>query len=413
MSFINLTKVAIPSTPATDTNEIFVDAADNKLKQLDSNGVLSVLVNDGCKNKNIITNGGFNIQQKCPTTPTAVGALSATTRVGQVANRWSVTPTVISNVSWAQIDTAAAPETGLPSRYYGSMISASAGKKLMLSQFIINSEMAHLRGQDVRVSVKTNIKVGNAQTLRLGLVQLNASGTVDVCPTFLASWSTSTGVDPVFGTNLVPIAPDPSPSGENGTISGNFLSIAAQQTTWIRSSCVFTIPSTAKNLIVVLFSDATSGATDNISVAEFQLTLGSDIVDYVEPAIAETLLRCQRFYCKSFPLTVVPAAAVAVATAGNGVTNIITRAGATALASYINIQFPIKMHRTPTCTLFAPVGAGAVPYRHSGTTPAVQTAVAQTGLTDTGVVVSSTGDVNGAVGDLVGVHFAADCDYVN
>lgn len=68
------------------------------------------------------------------------------------------------------------------------------------------------------------------------------------------------------------------------------------------------------------------------------------------------------------------------------------------------------MHATPTLTLFAPVGAGSAPYRISGTTPAVQTSPATTGLLDTGAVVSSTGDASGAVGDLVGVHWTADCE---
>jgi hypothetical protein len=84
----------------------------------------------------------------------------------------------------------------------------------------------------------------------------------------------------------------------------------------------FHVPTTAKNLVVVFFSDATGGTTDNISVAEVQMTQGPDIVDYIEPPQAETLVRCQRFFAKSFPLTVVPAANVSEATGGSGATGI-------------------------------------------------------------------------------------------
>jgi hypothetical protein len=304
-------------------------------------------------------------------------------------------------------------ESGLKSRYYGSIIAATAGKKVMISQWILNAEMAHLRGQKVRVSVKTSQKVGSeGQTFKLGLLQLTSAGTVDTSPAFLSgAWSTSTGTDPAWGTNISAITPDSSPTGENGTISGSYLEISSTLA-WKRSSCVFTVPTSAKNLVVVLFANATGGTTDNFSVAEFQLTEGPEIVEYVEPPQAETLIRCQRRFCKSFPLTVVPAASVAVATGGNGETSIITKAGATALASAIQIRFPVRMWKTPSLTLFTPVGAGAVPYRINGTTPAAQTTAATTGLLDMGAVVTSTGDAAGAVGDLVGVHYTAEAEFI-
>lgn len=414
MSYQILTRGALPATPASNKSVISVDSADRRTKQTDDNGVISTFNNDGLKNRNIITNGGFSIQQRVAAASTAIAGISTTTRGGVVADCFSVLASVASNLNWQQVDTGSTPEVGLNSRYYGSIISSSAGKKVMLSQWILNAEMAHLRGQKVRISIKHNQKVGSGQNFKLGLIQLNSSGTVDVSPAFLSgAWSVSTGVDPSWGTNLAAIAPDSSPTGENGTVSGSYLNIVSVAGTWTRSSCVFTVPSNARNLVVVFFSDATGGTTDNISLAEFQLTQGPEILDYVEPPQAETLLRCQRRYCKSFPLTVVPAASVAVATGGNGETGIIARAGATALAGTIQIRFPVRMWRTPpTFTLFSPVVAGAQPYRINGTTPAAQTAAATTGLLDMGAVVTCTGDAAGVVGDLVGVHYVADAEIV-
>jgi hypothetical protein len=413
MSRVILTKGSAPSTPASDKQSIYVDSADFRPKAIDSNGVINVLSNEGLQDRNIITNGGFSIQQRCATASTAITGVSTTTRAGQVADAWAVTASVATNLNWAQIDTSGAVESGLKSRYYGSIIAATAGKKVMISQWILNAEMAHLRGQKVRVSVKTSQKVGSeGQTFKLGLLQLTSAGTVDTSPAFLSgAWSTSTGTDPAWGTNISAITPDSSPTGENGTISGSYLEISSTLA-WKRSSCVFTVPTSAKNLVVVLFANATGGTTDNFSVAEFQLTEGPEIVEYVEPPQAETLIRCQRRFCKSFPLTVVPAASVAVATGGNGETSIITKAGATALASAIQIRFPVRMWKTPSLTLFTPVGAGAVPYRINGTTPAAQTTAATTGLLDMGAVVTSTGDAAGAVGDLVGVHYTAEAEFI-
>jgi len=410
MSYINLTKGAAPSTPSSNLGSVYMDTSDNRLKFIDYNGVISILTNDGMQDRNTITNGGMNIQQRVATASTAIPSVSTTTRAGQVADRWAVTTGNATTTSWSQVDTAASVETGLESRYYGRITQATNAAKFIFSQFIINSEIAHLRGKKVRVSCKVKNFVGSNQTYKLGLLQLAAAGTVDVCPAFSTAIGAS-GTNPTWGTNLSAITPDPSPVGENGTINGAYLEITSTAT-WVRSSCVFTIPTDAKNLCVVLIKDATGGATDSTGVAEFQLTQGPEIVDYVEPPLEETLNRCQRFFCKSFPLSVVPAASVAVATGGNGATNTITRAAATALASYINIQFPIKMWKTPTLTQFGVTGAGAVPWRISGAASAAQTASAVTGLLDTGCVISSTGDAAGVVGDLVAVHYTAEAEFV-
>lgn len=419
MSRLRFTKVAQPSAPASNKAEVYVDTTDRKLKVIDDNGVVSTLNNDGPKSQNHLINGAFRIQQRVATASTAIAGVTTTTRGGVVADRWAVTTSVASNLNWAQIDSSGSAETGLLARYYGSIISATAGKKVMLSQWIINSNMAHLRGQKVRVSVKHNQKVGSGQTYKIGLLQLSAAGTVDVSPAFLTGgWSTTTGTDPAWGTNLAAITPDASPTGENGTITGSYLNVTTVATTWTRSSCVFTVPTTAKNLVVVFFSDATGGTTDNISITELQLTQGPEIVDYVEPPLALELIRCQRFFCKSFPLAIVPAASVTEANGGSGCTGILGKAGSgTVLGSQISIQFPVQMWKTPvTLTYFTPTAAGALVFRLSGTTPAVQgtTASRANSLSDRGVVCTSTNEAttNGVIGDLVGVHYTADAEIV-
>lgn len=413
MSYINLTKSSAPATPATNKSALYVDTTTRRLMQLDDNGVLNILNSDGLQDRNIITNGGFTIQQRLTAASSAITGISTTTRAGQVADCWAVTASVASNLNWAQIDTSGAVESGLNSRYYGSIISATAGKKVMLSQWVLNSEMAHLRGQQVRFSVKTSQKVGSeGQTFKLGLLQLTSAGTVDTSPAFLSgAWSVSTGTDPSWGTNISAITPDSTVTPENGTISGSFVTFTSTLA-WKRTSGVWTVPTNCKNLVVVIFADATGGTTDNFSIAEVQLTQGEEVIDYIEPPLAETLVRCQRRFCKSFPLTVVPAAAVAVATGGNGEVGIIGKAGATALAAVIQIRFPVRMWKTPSLTLYAPVGAGSAPYRINGTTPAVQTSPATTGLLDMGAVVTATGDAAGTVGDMVGVHYAAEAEFI-
>jgi len=410
MSFLKFIKQGIfPSVGIASKGIVALDA-DRRLKLLDENGVVSSLTNNALFSRNILINGGIAIQQRVATANTAIPSVSTTTRAGQVADRWAVTTGNATTTSWAQIDAIGAPETGLSSRYYGKITQATNAAKFIFSQFIIAANVAPIRGSKVRISVNLKQFVGSVQTYKLGLLQLTRAGTVDVCPTFISAIG-ATGVNPTWGTNLSAIAPDSTPTGENGTINGSYLEITSNAQ-WTRSSAVFTIPTDCKNLCVVLIKDGTGGATDSVGITEVQMTEGTEIIDYVAPPLTEELLKCQRYYCKSFPLATVPAASLAVATAGNGEIGTINRAGATALASYINIRFPVRMWKVPTIILFTPVGAGAVPYRISGASPAVQTTAAQTGATDKGVVVSSTGDAAGVVGDLVGVHYVADAEFL-
>lgn len=407
LDFTNIAAASI-ATPALGVTANFVDT-DKRQKIKDDAGVISTMNNIGAMDENTLTNGGMSIQQRVAAASTAIAGISTTTRAGVVADRWSVTTSVASNLNWAQIDTSGTPETGLLARYYGSIISATAGKKVMISQFIINSEMAHLRGQKVRVSIKHNQKVGSGQTFKLGLLELNASGTVDVCPAFLSgAWSTTTGVDPAWGTNLAAIAPDAAPTGENGTITGSYLNITSVATTWTRSSAVFTVPATSKNLVVVFFSNATGGTTDNISISEIQLTQGPDIIDYVAAPLALELIRCQRFFCKSFSMPTVPATNLGVTTG-----NIKWTAGvAGAVAgTWGRAQFPVDMWKVPTITLFNPAAANAQ-VRQIGATAGDCTSSSGSQITTQSCDFTCTPGASAVVGTILGVHYTAEAEFI-
>ena len=411
---LKMTKGAAPSTPTSNKAEFYIDT-NRRACTIDDNGVISVLNNHGLFERNIIVNGCFNVQQKVAVASTAIAGVSTTTRGGVVSDAWSVTASVATNLNWQQVDTGSAPETGLDSRYYGSIIAATAGKKVMISQWILNEDMRHLLGKKVRVSIKHNMKVGTTKNFKLGLLQLTSAGTIDTSPAFLSgAWSVNNGTDPAWNTNIAAITPDASPTGENGTISGAYLTCATVENTWTKSSCVFTVPTNAKNLVMVFFADATGGTTDNVSVAEAQITIGTEVVDYIEPPFTENLNRCLRRFCKSTPLTVVCAASLSEATAGSGAVGMIGKAGATALAANYPIMFKVEMFKVPTVTFFTPVTTGAQCYRFSGGAAAAQTATAAraSSTTTKGLIVTATGDALGTVGDLVGVHYTASAEIV-
>jgi hypothetical protein len=84
------------------------------------------------------------------------------------------------------------------------------------------------------------------------------------------------------------------------------------------------------------------------------------------------------------------------------------------LAANFRIQFPVTMWKTPTITYFTPTAAGAQVWRFSGAAAAAFTATATrtSSITDNGCVVTATGDAANAVGDLVGVHYTAEAEFI-
>lgn len=413
MSTLKLNEIGPPPLPAVGKADIFIDSTldDHRLKLKHDDGYTDVLSQNGLRHVNFLANGGIAIQQRVAIAATAIPSVSTTTRAGRVADRWAVTVGNVTTTTWQQVDTAGAPETNLASRYYGRITQNTNAAKFIFSQYIANADMTALRGKSVRLSCKVKQFVGANAVYRLGLLRLGAAGTPDVDPTFISAIGAAS-TDPTWGTNLALVTPTSGIGAENGALSGSAVNITSSAN-WVRSSAVFDVPSDCENLVFVLFRDTLGAAADSVGITELQITLGQEVVDWVTIPSPFDLSRCLRFFLKSFPSTTVPAASLTEASAGTGAAGIIGKAGATALGVVINVQFPAIMFRLPTITLFTPVGAGAVPFRITGTTPAVQTAVAQRGLTELGLTVTATGDINGAVGDLVGVHYTADAEFVN
>lgn len=409
MAQLDLTAIAASSiaTPASGVVSVFDDTSDLRVKAKDQNGVISTLNNDGLQDLNVVMNGGFSVQQRVATAATAIPAVSTTTRAGQVADRWAVTVGNVTTPLWTQVDSAAATETGLNSKRYGRITQNTNAAKFILSQFILNESMAHLRGQKVRLSCKLKQFVGSNANYRLGLLQLSAAGTVDVSPAFISAIGAAS-VEPTWGTNLLAINPDAAPVGENGTISGPSLLIASTAA-WVRSSCVFTVPSDAKNLVVVIYRDTLGAASDSVGIAEVSLTQGPDLVDWVQIPFAWELANCQRFFCKTFAAATVPVTNAGINTGeAKGVAG---KAGAVANAGIIYWRFPVTMWKTPvTVTGFNPGAANAVQRNLTGA--ADMGATAFTAQLDSSVMSIATGVAATAVGDQIGLHITADAELV-
>jgi hypothetical protein len=403
MSVFVFNGVGTPNTPATGKTCVYVDSSDGRLKSKDSTGTISILQANGFDDKNILVNGGFDINQRVADSNTAVSGASATARV-YVADRWTITTSNVTTPQFQRVDTIAAIETGITARFYGKFTQITNGAKHLYAQAVPGDTLTQLRGRTVRFQLKAKSFAGSNRTMRLGLIQLNSAGTTDTLPATFVSAFNGASVDPTLGTNLAYITPSVV---DNGTVVGSAMNFTLTGS-WARYSATFTVPSNCVNLVVALWNDSTGAAADSIGITECGLYDGAEIRDWLPFPQESVLARAQHFYAKSFPQGTAPAQNAGV---NGSVCGIIGKAGATALAVHIPIRFPVTMHKTPaTPTLYSPSSAAAQPFRIDGTSPAVQTAGAIIQTSDQGFVVTATGDASGAVGDLVGVHYSADAD---
>lgn len=402
MSFFTNIRGVAPSIPATDKRTLWYDS-DRRTKELDEYGATRVLTPMGWRDNNLLVNGEFDFaQRQVPGTLTTYSNTSGRT---YTADRFAVTNENVS-IQYQRIDTIASPETNNTPRYYGKYKKITGAGKFMVSQVIEAGNMAHLRGKNVRVQMKMKYSVAASLTVRLGLIANGASATQDaIAATFLSAFG-GTGVDPTLGTNLTYITPTALIVADGGTVNGNAVDCVLTSA-WVRYSAVFTVPATAKNIIVAVWSNAQAAINDELNISEVGLYAGEEIRDWYPRPQAEQLTHCQRYYCKTFNADTAPVQ--------NGglpgiVRGILGKAAATALAAQLSWRFPVPMRTTPTTiTLYNPAAANAQVRQTSGTA-ADLTVSATANASENAVDITATGAAGGAVGDFVGVHVSAEAE---
>ncbi len=253
-------KGADPATPSAGFVTTWVDITTGQVKSKTDAGVLSILSpND---RSNLLMNSGLWIAQR--QAPATLTTYSATADRAIGPDGWAFTYENAS-VQYIRVDTSSASETGLQNRYYGSVTKITANGKIVLSQTVEGTDCQAVRGRSVRVQFK--LKATTAMTLRLGVAQLTSAGTVDSPPATFVSAFGGASVDPTFGTNVSLIAPKTGVTGYNCTASGNAFNCSVT-TTWQRFGGVFDIPATAKNVIILIWSDSQITTANGFSWAE-------------------------------------------------------------------------------------------------------------------------------------------------
>jgi len=403
VSQIILNKGAVPAPPGTNKVALIVDQADGKLKALDWNGVLGAVLLDGWRDKPVMYNGGFEFwQRQLAATATTYSSIG-----GRVycADRWCVSNENAS-VTAARVDTETSKEAGLGTRYYGQFAKTANAGKLMVAQVLGASSIMTFRGGLARLQFL--LKGSTAATLRVGLVQNAAAGTVDAVQNGAAAFVTAWGansVDPTMGTNLPRLTPVAG-SADGGTISGDGMSCSIT-TSWQRFSCCFNPPNDCHNLVVVIWSDSQFAVGQTFSMSEVGLYDGPEIrTNFVQYSSSLEILRCQKYYQKTFALSAAPAQNAGVIGA---LRTQVAIAGAVATSSAFRWQFGVPLRGTPiTTTFYNPSAANAFMRNVPAATDATATAAAN--ASEFGMDVNCTGLAAWTVGQELKVHCAVDAE---
>lgn len=401
MSDINLAEVADPATPSAGTATHYVENVNRRPVLLDSKGVRNILTSRALPNW--IRNSGFWFaQRQAPASATNVGGSAAARTMS--ADGWGVTAEN-ANATYQRTDTNAAPEAGLTSRYYGNFVKITSTGKVVVTQVLEGSDATQLRGRTVRVTAWMKQIVGASPGIRLGLVQLNSSGTIDTMPASYISGVGANGTDPTLGTNLAYIAPKSGVTGDNCTANGNAYDCTLSSS-WQRFSGVFDVPTSCKNLVVGFWGNAQFAATNGFALAQVSLTDGYEIQDWSPLAMGLEHNRVLRFYAKTFPVDSLPAQNFGVAGALRGLAAI---AGAVATSSCMQWKFPVPMFKAPTTvTFYNPSAANAFMRNVPAATDATATSSASADAQ--GLDINATGLAGWTVGQELKVHVTADAE---
>jgi len=349
-------------------------------------------------NSNVLINGGFGIaQRQAFITPTL---RASTTNRDYGHDRWGLTTANASGFNVSSVDTSTTPVTGTTERYFARLTAVTNAQKFIYSQVIESVNAQPLRGRQVTFQVKLKRVGAGAVTARVGFLQLAAAGTVDTIPAGFISAFGAAGTDPTWGTDLAAITPSAA-HGTGAAIDGNFVEVALG-TTFVNVGATVTVPSDAKNLIAIVFTDGNVLATESVDLSEACVSQGGALVTWSSPDFATELQRCQRYYWKTFAQGTAPAQNIGTLT--GEVMGFAPFAGDDA-HTFVGVDFAVRMRTTPTVTYFSPGTTNSSPWNE---TQGESLGDPQnTNLNDKRIYVDFEGSVSQEIGDLIGVHVTA------
>lgn len=395
---ITTAKRVKPSSPSTGNVTIYVNSSDNTVRALKEDGTEWILSEIGFRSYNAIMNGGFDFAQR--QTPGNLTTYSNTSGRAYGADRFGMTNQNAS-IQYQRVDTSSSTEVGITSRFYGKFKKITSAGKMVISQVIEGSNCMKYRGRKVRLQCKMKYSVASAMTVRLGLLELQNAGTIDTIPATFISAFGANGTDPTFGTNLAKIAPLTAIGGD---IVNNAVDCVLTNG-WVLYSATFLVPDNSKNLIPCIWTDAQPAANDELHITEVGLYDGEDVRYWQPENFTTELIKCQRYYQKTFNLDIGPQQNLGLNT--GEFKSFATIAGAAVCNMFFTL--PVRMRTaSQTVTFFNPSAANAQFRDITGSFDCSATAVGTNA--EYGRPIACTGHASTAQLNVLACHMTFDAE---
>lgn len=329
---------------------------------------------------NMLINGGFDFAQR--QTP---GTLTTISNDTYSADRWRISR---ENADLQYNRNDATGESGLTSKNYGTFKKITNTGKLMVYQIIEGRNSVPLRGKTVIFQAK--LKASASKTVRMAIIQLTSSGTMDTIPaTFVSSWGANS-TDPTLGTNLSIITAAQS---------------KAVTTSWQNFSVSVDVPSNSNNIVVAIWSDSQFAANDTLSIAEAGLFVGNVTQLWIPRFYQQELTLCRRFYWKTFSIDTGPAQSAG----GNSDPYIfLASVAGTGTERGGIVVLPVPMFAAPTVTFYNPSAANAQVRDTNAAADCSSTATSF--VTAQNIYFTTVGASGTSVGNTLRVHITAESE---
>lgn len=334
--------IGASKTSAT-TNDLYIETPDVGIRRAQqerlnvtygSGSIAGTIVTDAAP-RNYMINGGFDVNQRVPDALTTISGIALGTDKYS-ADRWKVSA-ANADVQFTRVSTNGALETGLNALRYGSYKKITNAGKIMVYQNLESNNTFALANRTLTAQFK--LKSSASATFRVGLIQLQSSGTIDQAITTLvpATWGAAS-TDPTLQTSYAYVAAVRIPTAltANASIVGNALNCVTTSTSWRSFAVTFTAPSNAKNLVLAVWSDSNMAINDTVGIGEVGLYDGGTNHDWVPPLVGEELARCQRYFFSQGGDNISQTFAVG----GNSSTT----------SSFVFVALPVSMRTIPTVT---------------------------------------------------------------
>lgn len=282
-------------------------------------------------NLNLLINGGFDFFQRIGTTSTAM--VDDT----YYADRWYA---LIQGAN----STIQRVEAGDGARYVARLTAGGTTNRFGIAQIVEANDSIPRQGRTVRAQCRVKGSTSGQTPTSVRIAILEWTGTADsVTSDVVSTWTSGDFTTGNFfnSTTLNLIATDV---------------VAVPHGGWVTLSASGVVGSTANNLIVMIWTqDVPGNAADYIDVSEAGLYDGTSLRDWLPRPIAQELVLCQRYYCKTYNIDVAPATLSLV-----GSLEYRIQVTGTSGSSGVQWFFPARMRSTPTTvTAYNPEAANS------------------------------------------------------